>query len=142
MRTPDSPPVSTPRKLFIAACWVVVLGVYIAAILPQREAPHLGYSDKVDHMAAFFTVTLLARLSYLRRPVWRLFVAVAAFGALIEITQMIPALHRDAEFNDWVADVAATIVGLIVAQPIVVMIRRYRVREWMSAHLPEQPPRA
>ena len=47
---------------------------------------------------------------------------LAAFGALIEFTQMIPLLHRDASAADWVADSIAIVVGL----GLVILLTRSR----------------
>ena len=38
--------------------------------------------------------------------------ALSAFGAFIELVQAIPALHRDCDWRDWVADTLAIIVTL------------------------------
>lgn len=116
------------RRFAVFCCWAAVAGAYVAAILPQKEAPHLGGTDKLDHMAAFFTVTVLARLAYPRVPVAILFGIIAVFGGLIELSQMVPAIHRDAEWADWVADMAATAIGLLVAWPLHVAAERRRVR--------------
>lgn len=116
------------RRLVRVLLWLAVATAYIAAILPQREAPHLGGSDKVDHMAAFLTVTILARLAHPRVPIWRLLVLVAAFGAAIELSQAVPFIHRDAEWADWVADMAAALIGLVVAWPLVRVTDR---RGWL-----------
>ena len=37
-----------------------------------------------------------------------------AFGGLIELVQMIPVLHRDSQWSDWIADIAAAIGALVV----------------------------
>ena len=42
-------------------------------------------------------------------------------GALIEVLQSIPALHRDCDIMDWVADTAVVIGVLLV-------VRVYRAR--------------
>ncbi|WP_294391876.1 teicoplanin resistance protein VanZ [uncultured Sphingomonas sp.] len=112
------------RRLFVAACWLAVAAAYIAAILPQQEAPHLGGSDKTDHMAAFFTVSLLARFAYPHVRTWRLFVPIALFGGFIELSQMIPAIHRDAEWADWAADMIASAAALLIAWPLARRIGR------------------
>ncbi|UAK25351.1 VanZ family protein [Sphingomonas nostoxanthinifaciens] len=113
------------RRICIILFWLAVIVAYVAAILPQREAPHLGYSDKVDHMAAFFTITVLARLGYPERAVPLVFIAMAAFGGFIELSQAVPIVHRDAEWADWFADMAASVVGLIVAWPLLALIERW-----------------
>ena len=107
------------RRLIMIACWLAVATAYVAALLPQREAPHLGYSDKIDHMAAFVTIALLARLAYRRTPILLLALLIGAFGGFIEGCQALPFIHRDAEWGDWFADVAATALGLLVANMLI-----------------------
>jgi membrane associated rhomboid family serine protease len=114
------------RRLFVVCCWGAVIVAYVAAILPQQDAPHLGGSDKMDHMAAFFSISVLARLAYPDVGFLRLFVPIALFGGFIEISQMVPFLHRDAEWADWFADVAASLTGLLLAWPLARYLRRRR----------------
>lgn len=115
---------SPVRRLIVMACWAAIVTAYIVAILPQAEAPRLGGSDKLDHMAAFFTITFLARLGYWRpRTAW-LFMLAVGLGASIEVTQAIPFIHRDAELGDWIADAAASALGLAAATPILGWWRR------------------
>ena len=95
--------------------WVAAIFAYVAAILPGKDAPAVWAWDKANHMAAFFVLTLLFALGWRRTSLVRIALILAGFGAMIEISQMIPMLHRDAEFGDWVADVAAIVVGLLLA---------------------------
>ncbi len=88
--------------------------VYAIAVMPYDEAPDLGAGDKVNHIAAFLTLTLLGRRAYLRHPAWRLAVGLSLFGGLIELTQAIPALNRDASMWDWVADSVAVLLMLAI----------------------------
>ena len=92
--------------------WGALLFAYVAAVMPAAEAPKIADNDKVEHMIAFFTLAVLGRLAYLRKSAIGMWLLLAAFGALIEFTQMIPMLHRDAELNDWLADVMALTVGI------------------------------
>ena len=78
------------------------------AVLPQAPGLPLEVGDKVQHMLAFFTLGALAAAGWRERRLLVLFAALAAFGAAIELFQAIPALHRDAEVLDWLADMAAT----------------------------------
>jgi hypothetical protein len=48
---------------------------------------------------------------------------LSAFGALIEVVQAIPALHRDSDVMDWLADSAAILAMLSVAT----LVRHQRV---------------
>jgi len=99
------------RPLF----WVLVTGAYIAAIMPNQQAPDIGAGDKINHVAAFLAITLVGRSAYRHKPVWLLAAALSLFGALIELTQAIPALQRDASPWDWIADSVAILVALAIA---------------------------
>lgn len=116
------------RRFFVIAFWGALLFAYVDAILPGKDAISLSMWDKLNHMIAFFTITFLARAAYPRIPIFRLFVMMAAFGAFIELSQAIPFIHRDAEWDDWFADMVATLVGLFVAWPFAILADRRRAR--------------
>jgi len=115
---------SALRRLFVLAFWGAILFAYVEAILPGGEATHMTSWDKLDHMTAFFTITFLARGAYPRIAPWRLFLWLAAFGAFIELSQALPFIRRDAEWNDWFADMAAILVALIVVWPVALLTGR------------------
>ena len=46
------------------------------------------------------------------------------FGARIELTQAIPALHRDASWRDLWADMAASAAMLVLTMPLAARLRR------------------
>ena len=45
---------------------------------------------------------------------WRIAERLSFLGALIEVTQSIPALHRDCDIRDWIADTVAIVVVTVV----------------------------
>jgi VanZ family protein len=96
---------------FAAAAFALVM-----ALLPKP--PHIPGEpgDKIQHMIAFATLGAIAAAGWRDRAILIPFAALAAFGASIEILQMIPSLHRDAEFLDWIADVAAAIGGIAIVR--------------------------
>ena len=49
-----------------------------------------------------------------RRDAVLLWAVAVVYGALDEVTQMVPALHRTAEWKDWAADVAGAAIGVLV----------------------------
>jgi VanZ family protein len=115
------------RRLFVLAFWLCIVIAYVAAILPQKEAPRgLGW-DKLNHMVAFFTVTFLCRLAYPRISVLVVALSMAAFGGAIELSQAVPFIHRDAEWADWFADCAAVGVGLLAVWPLALLADRRRI---------------
>ncbi len=94
--------------------WAALIFAYVAAILPQAEAPQIASNDKVEHMIAFFTLAVLGRIAYAATPWLRTWLLLAGFGALIEFTQLIPVLHRDGNVADWIADMIALSAGILL----------------------------
>jgi hypothetical protein len=84
------------------------------ALLPSP--PQLvDAGDKWQHMAAFATLALLGAGAFPDEPLPRIGERLSFLGALIEVAQSIPALHRDCDVMDWVADTAAIAVALLLA---------------------------
>lgn len=93
------------------AFWCALAFAYICALIPG--GPELEGSDKFTHLVAFGTLAFLARVGWARQRVLAIALALILFGIFIEISQMIPALHRDAEAMDVVADAGGVALGLL-----------------------------
>ena len=85
---------------------------FVMAALPHPPPIPGQPSDKIMHVLAFATLGALAAYGFHRRAVALLFLGLTTFGGLIELVQAIPMLHRDSEFVDLVADMAAALVAL------------------------------
>jgi hypothetical protein len=83
------------------------------AVLPHPPQIPGNPNDKLQHMAAFATLSLLGNFAYPATPLLILFVRLSLFGAFIEVAQAIPLLHRDSDVLDWLADTLAVIAVLI-----------------------------
>ena len=94
--------------------WLALAVTLVMALLPNPPALPRQATDKVQHMAAFAALTLLAALGFQGLRLWVIFVAMAALGMAIEILQMIPTLQRDAQASDWLADCAAAAAALLL----------------------------
>jgi hypothetical protein len=98
--------------------WRVALFGAIAFALTMALLPHpphlLDVSDKWQHMAAFATLSLLAALAFPATPLTRIGERLSFLGAMIEVLQSIPALHRDCDIWDWVADTTMIVIVLTV----------------------------
>ena len=107
---------SKERRLTIlrAIFWVAIVLSFLAAINPQPPQLPGQPNDKVQHIMAFLMLGALAFFAFPRTSPVKLLVGLSAFGALIEFTQMIPALHRDGDVLDWIANTAAAAVILAV----------------------------
>jgi hypothetical protein len=82
------------------------------AVLPHPPEVPGSPSDKVQHIAAFATLSLLGSFAFPRTALLRLLIGLSLFGAVIEVVQAIPALDRDSDVMDWIADTAAVAVVL------------------------------
>src|SRR3712207_3959914 len=87
---------------------------FVMALLPKPVALPGNPSDKIQHILAFLVLAALASLAYPRANPLKVGIGLSAYGALIEFAQMIPALNRDAELLDWLADTIAAAIVLIL----------------------------
>eukprot|EP01037_Dinobryon_pediforme_P017668 gene17668-17875_t len=91
--------------------WLALVFAVTMAVLPHP--PHLPidrFGDKFEHMLAFATLTLLGHFAFPALPRLRLAERLSFLGALIEVVQSIPSLHRDCDIRDWIADTIAILV--------------------------------
>lgn len=110
----------TRQRLFQLAFWAALIGACVMATLPKPpHTPLDHYGDKVQHMAAFAVLAALSALGYSRTPLMRLAERLSFLGALIELVQSVPLLHRDCDIRDWIADtlaIGATLLLVAVAR--------------------------
>ena len=93
--------------------WAAAFFAFVMAVLPHPPQLPGAPSDKVQHIAAFLVLGALASFAYPRTSPVYLATALSLFGAVIEIVQLIPALNRDGDPVDWIADTAAAGLMLI-----------------------------
>lgn len=117
----DLPTRRTVTLLFQLAFWLALAFAVTMALLPKPPEVMGGVGDKYQHMLAFSCLTVLASIGYAAAPPLRIAERLSFVGALIEVLQSIPALHRDCQIMDWVADTGAILATLAV----VGLLRRY-----------------
>jgi VanZ family protein len=101
-----------PPALFYVALLVAV----IMATLPHPPQLPGNPVDKLQHIAAFAVLAFLGSAAYPRTPLLRIGERLSLLGVLIEVVQVIPALHRDCDIMDWVADTASIVVVLTLVK--------------------------
>ncbi len=105
--------------------WLAVILAVVLALLPAPpDLPIDSYGDKFAHMLAFATLTGLAGLGFPQSLRWRIAERLSFLGAMIEVLQSIPGLHRDCDIRDWMADTAAILVVTLILTLIVPRLRR------------------
>ena len=107
--------VALARVLFVVA---LVFSVTMALLPMPPQLPIDKLGDKFAHMLAFATLAGLAALAFPVSSPWTRIERLSFLGALIEVFQAIPALNRDCDFRDWIADTLAVVVVTLVAAVI------------------------
>jgi VanZ family protein len=97
--------------------------VLFSAFGPDNGSrPRLMPWDKAEHFTAFFGLTILGLLAFPRQRSWQVAMALAVLGALIEGVQGLPAIHRDSDLRDWIADLAG--IGFAIGPTLIPTLRR------------------
>jgi hypothetical protein len=94
--------------------WAAAVFAFVMAVLPHPPDLPLHPSDKIQHVVAFAVLGVLAAWAFPASALTRLVVRLSLFGAAIELCQAIPALHRDSDPIDWIADTIACGLVLLV----------------------------
>ena len=102
--------------------WSALVFAVTMALMPKPPAMLGEVKDKYQHILAFSCLALCASLAYRRAPLMRIAERLSFLGAVIEVLQSIPALHRDCDIMDWIADTAAILTVLA----LVAIVRKQR----------------
>jgi VanZ family protein len=105
---------SPQRRLTILRLgfWAALLFAFVMATIPHPPDLPGAPSDKIQHISAFAVLGAIGFFAYPRSRLLTLGAQLSLFGALIEVVQAIPALGRDSDVLDWIADTLAAIVIL------------------------------
>jgi VanZ family protein len=98
-------------------CLGLVLAAMIAVtcLLPARDLPAIGLSDKVKHGISYAVLAFWFASVVVRRYLLPLIAALVAFGGVIELAQELMQLGRTAELGDLLADMAGIGIGVVLA---------------------------
>ena len=92
--------------------WAAAIFALVMALIPYVPDIPGNPSDKIQHIAAFITLSLLGAWAFPGLSLIQLLLRLSLFGAFIELAQAIPVLHRDSDPLDWIADTIACIIVL------------------------------
>ncbi len=106
------PRISLLTRLAKCAFFGALAFTFYSAVVPPSHAVQLVPWDKAEHFIAFYGLTGLAVAAFPRARLWLIAAFLSAFGALIEVVQGLPIVHRDRDFWDWVADTIAIVAAL------------------------------
>jgi hypothetical protein len=85
--------------------WAALVFALTMGVLPKPpETPIDRFGDKFAHVFAFGTIAGLGALGFAPARRWQVAERLSFAGALLEVVQSIPMLHRDCDIRDWAAD--------------------------------------
>jgi hypothetical protein len=101
------PSISLLLKIARLVFFAALIFTFYSAVIPPSHALQLTPWDKATHFIAFYVLTGLAVAAFPKQNLLLISALLSAFGALIELVQGLPMVHRDRDFWDWVADTLA-----------------------------------
>jgi VanZ family protein len=102
-----------PRFLYVVGTLLVLI-VVVASLVPGKDLPHLGISDKIEHIIAYFGLAAWFGGLLMPRRYVQLGVALLLLGGGIEIAQGLMGLGRQADWYDFYADAFGVLAGLLL----------------------------
>lgn len=101
--------------MFRILFWLLLMAILVISQMPAENAPTVFADDKLNHILAFFVLSFIARIAWVRVDASILFFLLASFGASIEVLQFGMGFGRDADWMDLVADIGAIAAGMLLA---------------------------
>ena len=101
------------KYLDIPLTLIVTAVLTVAMLWPINQPPPApDGTDKIVHLIAFAVLAFpLARTG--RIGLTPVVVGASVFGGVIEIVQ--PSFGRSADMQDWIADIAGVVLGIVLA---------------------------
>lgn len=97
--------------------WLLAAAVLFLALVPGPLGGIIA-SDVERHYLAFLVLPALAAYAWPRMSIPALWLAFVAFGGAIELLQLEMHLGRVGEWRDWINDMMATTISLVLAAAI------------------------
>ena len=89
------------QRFAVILFWSAAALSLIMTSLPHAPELKIASGDKILHMIAFAVLALLGTIAYPALRLTVLFLGLSAFGMLIELSQLIPALNRTPTGETW-----------------------------------------
>ncbi len=110
----EAPSITRGRTALQVLFWAACVFAFVMAVLPHPPKVPGDPPDKIQHIFAFLVLAALGHFAYPAVRKRYLWVGLMVFGALIEVAQMIPQIHRDSDPYDWIADTAASLTVFVI----------------------------
>jgi hypothetical protein len=103
------------RRTWVAVGIAMLLAILVVCLMPMKELPKTGMSDKSEHLIAFAAVAFWFGSIVMRYDLPWLALLLVAFGGLIEVSQASMGWGRSGDWRDLLADTLGIAIGLALA---------------------------
>lgn len=90
----------------LAALVWAVIAVTLAALAPPAYVPRIFHSSHVEHLAAFYIVTLVGAAAFARINLFRLVAVMIGFAVLLAAIRAFQPVHQLSSAEDLLCDIA------------------------------------
>lgn len=111
-----------PRPFRIAVFGLACLFVAWASLVPSSALPSVSLWDKVEHLTAYFGLTVIGAWAFPHR-LSRLAAGLFGAGVAIEIAQSLMALGRQGDPADALANTFGIALGLLATLALRALIK-------------------
>ncbi len=108
-------PLTHAAAWLVASVLLVVAVLYLSLAPPSVRASLPTHFDKLEHASGYLFLAVWFAGLYARKDYWRIALALAALGLVIEILQHVMALGRSGDPMDMVANITGICLGLALA---------------------------
>ncbi|WP_460098361.1 VanZ family protein [Qipengyuania sp. 483] len=98
--------------------------IFVMANMPGNDAPSVFSYDKLNHMLAFFVLSVGATIAWPRANPLVAVALLSIYGGAIELSQWVMNLGRQADWRDIAANSVAIALGMITGYTFNVIRRR------------------
>ena len=102
-------------RFWLVFGWLAVAAALVVNLMPARDLRAIHLNDKFEHIVGYTLLTLYFCGIYPRSRYWRIALAFAVMGVVVEVLQGAMHWGRSEDIRDFYADAVGIAVGLACA---------------------------
>jgi VanZ family protein len=102
-------------RAWLAVGWFLIVSTFVVCLVPAKELPATGISDKWEHTIAYSVLTLWFMGIYRRSRYLHVAGALVLMGVVIELLQGAMQLGRQCDILDVIANSSGVVLGVLIA---------------------------